>query len=67
MHEPKASALSARDRLLNCPSALTSPVMHCQLVSKVFSSLTDLRQPRFCWALFRKVCTNFVNAHLSVH
>ena len=73
MHEPKASALSARDRylierpLLNCPSALTSPVMHCQLVSKVFSSLTDLRQPRFCWALFRKVCTNLVNAHLSVH
>ena len=71
MHEPNARAEGEciiRPRpLLNCPSALTSPVMHCQLVSKVFSSLTDLRQPRFCWALFRKVCTNLVNAHLSVH
>ena len=31
--------------LLYCPSALTSPVMHCQLVSEVISSLTDLREP----------------------
>ena len=31
--------------LLYCPSALISPIMHCQLVSKVFSALTDLRQP----------------------
>ena len=51
MHEPKASASFARDHYL-----LTSPVMHCQLISKVFSSLIDLRQPQFYWALFRKVC-----------
>ena len=38
------SALSA----LYCPSTLTSTVIHSQLVSKVFSSLTDLRQPQFC-------------------
>ena len=31
--------------LLYCPSALTNPVMHCQLVSEVISSLTDLREP----------------------
>ena len=44
MHEPKANALSSRDRYL-IVRALTSPVMHCQLVSKVFSFVTDLRQP----------------------
>ncbi len=52
--------------LLNCPSALISPVMHCQVVYKVFSALTDLRQPQFCWALFRSVYSPD-NAHSSVH
>ena len=66
MHKPKVSALSARDRYLNCLSALTSPVMNCQLVYKVFSALTDLRQPQFCWALFKSVHYPD-NTHLSVH
>ena len=38
--------------LHNCPSALISLVMHCQLVHVyIFSALTDLRQPQFCWVL----------------
>ena len=56
MHKPKVSALIIRLRLLlNCPRALISPVIHCQLVYEVFSALTDLRQPQFCWTLFRSV------------
>jgi len=39
MHEPKASALSARDRYyIARAQALTTPAMHTTLVSKQFSS-----------------------------
>ena len=39
MHELKAIECIISPRLLlYCLSALTSPVLHCQLVSKVFSA-----------------------------
>ncbi len=40
--------------LLNCPSTLIKSRNHCQLVSKVIRSFTDLRQPQFCREVFRK-------------
>ena len=45
MYEAEGECIICPRLLLYCPRALTSPVMHCQLVSKVFSVLTDLRQP----------------------
>ena len=45
MHEPQASALSARERYYIARAYQLHPVMHCQLVHKVFKGITDLKQP----------------------
>ena len=64
MHEPKASALSARDLYLDCPSALskTCNALHTGIESTYYNSLTG----NSLWPLIMhaNVCISYLdNAH----
>ena len=42
---PKGGCIICPRPLLYCPSTLTSPEMHCKVVYKLLSTVTDLIQP----------------------
>ena len=52
MHEPKASALSARDSARALSARDRYLIVRANWYKKYF--VLSLRQPQICWALFRK-------------